>query len=75
MRFPYSSTFWKEEKTRTLSRAEICRQILDGQTCEDLELLPLEEIAQEASRTFKNTRQRSATVSGLSLGATQIRIR
>lgn len=69
MSFPYSSTFWKEKKTRTLSRAEICRQILDGQTCADLELLPLEEIAKEATRTFKNTSQHSDVVSWVFEGA------
>ena len=63
MSFPYSSTFWKEKKTRSLSRAEIYSQILDGQICADLEQLPLEEIAQEASRTFKNTSQNAEVVS------------
>lgn len=69
MSFPYSSTFWKEKKPRNLSRAEIYRQMLDGQTCDDLELLPLEQIALEASRTFKNTSQHDDIVSWVYEGA------
>lgn len=69
MSFPYSSTFWKEKKPSKLSRAEIYRQILDGQTCDDLELLPHEQIALEASRTFKNTSQHADVVSWVYEGA------
>jgi hypothetical protein len=67
--FPYSSTFWKEKKPRKLSRAEIYRQITTGQLCDDLELLPLEQIALEASRTFKNTSQHDDIVSWVYEGA------
>lgn len=69
MSFPYSSTFWKEKKPSNLSRAEIYQRLLDGQTCEDLELLPLEQIAREASRTFKNTSQHDDVVSWVYEGA------
>lgn len=69
MSFPYSSTFWKEKKPRKLSRAEIYRQITTGQSCDDLELLPAEQIALEASRTFKNTSQHADVVSWAYEGA------
>lgn len=69
MSFPYSSTFWKEKKPCALSRAEIYRQITTGQLCDDLELLPLEQIALEASRTFKNTSQHADVVSWVYEGA------
>lgn len=69
MSFPYRSTFWKEKRPRTLSRSEIYRQILNGQLCDDLELLPLEQIALEASLTFKNTSQHADVVSWVYEGA------
>ena len=69
MSFPYSSTFWKEKRPCALSHAEIYRRILDGQLCDDLELLPLEQIALEASRTFKNTSQHADVVSWVFEGA------
>jgi hypothetical protein len=69
MSFPYNSTFWREKKNLSLSRAEIYSRLSDGQSCDDLELLPLEQIAQEASRTFKNTSQHENIVSWIREGA------